>query len=174
MDVYLVDYKRTAFSRSRPREPEKDLFNSLRMDEVMAMLLNDIISRTRIDPKDIGDVITGCALQVGEDWLYGGRMPVLLAGLPPEVPAMGVDRQCSSSMAAIAMGAFEIVAGHSHAVIAGGMEHMTHVPMGDNPMIIYNRKLIEDPRYAKYDMTTGFSMGLTAEKLASLNNIGRR
>ncbi len=172
-DVYLVDYLRTAFSRSRPREPERDVFNSIRMDEALGMLLKEIIRRNNIDPLRIGDVITGCALQVGENWLYGGRHPVFLAGLPFEVPGMGVDRQCASSMAAIAIGSMEIMTGFSDITFAGGMEHMTHVPMGDNPCVTPNYKLTIKPEYAKYQMNISYNMGLTAEKLAELEHISK-
>lgn len=170
-DVYLVDFVRTAFSRSRPNEPERDVFNSLRMDDAVAMLLKEIISRNHIDPLRIGDVITGCALQADENWLYGGRHPIFLAGLPVEVPAMAVDRACSSSMVAMAIGAWEIMTGNSDIALAGGMEHMTHVPLGNNPHIAVNYKLLVRPEYMKYQMNIGYSMGLTAEKLAEVSGI---
>ncbi len=173
MDVYFVDFLRTAFSRSRPNEPERDFFNSLRMDEALGMLLKEIIKRNNIDPLRIGDVITGCALQAGENWLYGGRHPIFLAGLPVEVPAMAVDRACSSSMVAIAIGTWEIMTGNADITFAGGMEHMTHEPMANNPRILPNYKLLVRPEYMKYQMNIGYSMGLTAEKLAEVENISK-
>ncbi|MGC8727220.1 MAG: acetyl-CoA C-acetyltransferase [Thermoplasmata archaeon] len=171
--VYLVYYKRTAFSRSRPNDPAKDVFNNIRMDEAMALLMKDAVKNTGINPKEINDAILGSALQVGENWMYGGRQPVLLAGLPVEVPAMALDRACSSSLNAITIGAMEIMTGNSDIVMAGGMEHMTHVPLNDNPMVQPNLKLLLRPEYMKYDMKTGFSMGLTAEKLAGVKGIKR-
>lgn len=171
--VYLVYYKRTAFSRSRPNDPAKDVFNNIRMDEAMALLMKDAVKNTGINPKEINDAILGSALQVGENWMYGGRQPVLLAGLPVEVPAMALDRACSSSLNAITIGAMEIMTGNSDIVMAGGMEHMTHVPLNDNPMVQPNLKLLLRPEYMKYDMKTGFSMGLTAEKLAGVKGINR-
>jgi len=161
-EVVIADYLRTPFSRSRPKEPEKDKFNKFRMDELCARLVGKLIERTRINPLEIGDIITGCALGVGEQWLYGGRMIPLLAGLPVEVPATSCDRQCGSSMTAMHIGAMEIMTGNSDLVIAAGLEHMTHVPMADNPHFLPNLNILKQ---AKYDMTTGFSMGLTAEKL---------
>lgn len=97
MDVYIVDFLRTAFSRSRPNEPEKDVFNSIRMDEALAKLIRESINRTGgVNPKEIGDVITGCALQADENWLYAGRHPpVFLADLPwrcPQWPWIGRAR----------------------------------------------------------------------------------
>jgi len=173
MDVYLVDFLRTAFSRSRPNEPERDVFNSLRMDEAVGMLLKEMVKRNNIDPLRIGDVITGCALQAGENWLYGGRHPIFLAGLPVEVPGMAVDRACSSSMVAIAIGTWEIMTGNADITFAGGMEHMTHEPMANNPRILPNYKLLVRPEYMKYQMNIGYSMGLTAEKLAEVENISK-
>jgi len=172
-DVYLVYYKRTAFSRSRPNDPPKDVFNNLRMDEALAELLKDSVRSTGVKQREINDVILGSALQVGENWMYGGRQPIFLAGFPVEVPAMAIDRACSSSLNAISIGAMEIMTGNSEIVLAGGMEHMTHVPLGDNPMVSPNLKLLLRPEYMKYDMKTGFYMGLTAEKLASVKGIKR-
>jgi acetyl-CoA C-acetyltransferase len=170
-DAYIVDFLRSAFSRSRPNEPSRDVFNSIRMDEVVAMLLKEMIKRNNIDPLRIGDVITGCALQADENWLYGGRHPIFLANLPVEVPAMAVDRACSSSMVTAAIGSWEIMTGNSDIVFAGGMEHMTHVPLNNNPHVAPNYKLLVRPEYMKYKMNIGYSMGLTAEELAKVSGI---
>lgn len=174
-DVFVVDFLRTPFSRSRPSEPEKDVYNSVRMDQALAMLIGKLLGKTSIKPEEIGDVITGCALQMGENWLYGGRHPVLLAGLPATVPAMALDRQCASSMNAVAEGAMEIMTGNSDVVLAGGMEHLTHVPMSPaiNPALAPNTRLLTRPEYMRYQMGTGYSMGLTAEKLAAESGITR-
>lgn len=170
-DVCLVYYKRTAFSRSRPTEPERDAFNSIRMDQALSNLIRDSVSTTAINPAIIDDLIVGCALQFDENWTWGGRHPLLLAGLPAEVPSMMVDRQCASSLNAIAVGAMEVLSGNSDVVLAGGMEHLTHVPMSNNPRIkpIVSLLGTEYP----YDMTTAYSMGLTAEKLAAQRSISR-
>ena len=134
-DAYLVYFKRTAFSRSRPNDPERDVFNSIRMDEALGQLIKDSVSTTGVKAEEINDVITGCAIQADENWTYGGRQPVLLAGMPVSVPAMSLDRACSSSLNAITIGAMEIMTGVSDIVLAGGMEHMTHVPLSNNPHI---------------------------------------
>ncbi|GGM68851.1 acetyl-CoA acetyltransferase [Thermogymnomonas acidicola] len=172
-DVYIVDFRRTAFSRSRPKEPERDVFNSIRMDEALGLLIKRSVERLSINPSEVNDVIVGCALQADENWLYGGRHPVFMAGMPFDVPSMAIDRACSSSMNAVTIGAMEIMTGNADVVMAGGMEHMTHVPLADNPHIKPNLKLLLRPEYRKYDMNTSYSMGLTAEKLASLKKIGR-
>jgi acetyl-CoA C-acetyltransferase len=172
-DVYLVYFKRTAFSRSRPKDPERDVFNGIRMDEALGRLIKKSVEDTGIKAEEISDVITGCAIQADENWTYGGRHPVFLAGLPFGVPAMSLDRACASSLNAITIGSMEISTGNSDIVLAGGMEHMTHVPLSDNPHIKPNIKLLVRPEYRKYEMNTSYSMGLTAEKLSKLRNIKR-
>ncbi|MGC8506297.1 MAG: acetyl-CoA C-acetyltransferase [Thermoplasmata archaeon] len=172
-DVFIVDYRRTPFSRSRPSDPERDVFNSVRMDEQLGKLYKNLVTRNGIRAEDIGDAISGCALQADENWMYGGRHPVLVGGLPVTVPAMALDRACSSSLNAIGIGYMEIRSGFSDVVLAGGMEHMTHVPLSNNPHVKPNIKLLVRPEFAKLDMNTGYSMGLTAEKLADLRGIAR-
>jgi acetyl-CoA C-acetyltransferase len=172
-DVFIVDYRRTPFSRSRPSDPERDVFNSVRMDEQLGKLYKNLVTRNGIRAEDIGDAISGCALQADENWTYGGRHPVLVGGLPVTVPAMALDRACSSSLNAIGIGYMEIRSGFSDVVLAGGMEHMTHVPLSNNPHVKPNMKLLVRPEFAKLDMNTGYSMGLTAEKLADLKGIAR-
>ena len=172
-EVYVADYLRVPFSRSRPTQPERDVYNSIRMDHALGLIIKKLLEKTAITPEELGDVITGCALQTGENWLYGGRHPVLLAGLPTSVPAHGVDRQCASSMNAAADGAMEIMTGYSEVILAGGIEHLTHVPMGNNPALVPNTRLLTRPEYMKYQMNVGYSMGLTAEKLAGEADISR-
>ncbi len=169
-EVYVVYYKRTAFSRSRPNEPTRDVFNQIRMDVAYSRLIRDAVERTGIRPAEVDDVITGCAYQRDENWTYGGRHPVFLAGLPYEVPSMSVDRACASSMNSISIGAMEIVSGNSDIVFAGGFEHMTHIPRLSNKLCT---PLIEDPRYSEYRMKEAYNMGLTAENLAGTNGITR-
>ncbi len=172
-EVFVVDYLRTPFSRSKPSEPERDVYNSLRMDQALGLLIKKLVERDKVNPEEIGDVISGCSFQVGENWLYGGRHPVLLAGLPVTVPGVAMDRACASSMNAAALGAMEIMTGNSEVVLAGGMEHMTHVPMSNNPQVAPNMRLLASPEYARYQMGTGYVMGLTAEKLAEESGITR-
>jgi acetyl-CoA C-acetyltransferase len=162
-EVVIADYLRTPFSRSRPKEPEKDKFNQFRMDEQLARLVKTLVERDKINQEEIGDIIVGCALGVGENWTYAGRIVTVLAGLSVHIPSIQMDRQCGSSLSAAQIGAMEIQTGNSDIVIAGGMEHLTHVPMQDNPHFIPNLNVLKQ---TKYDMQTGFVMGQTAEKLA--------
>ena len=143
------------------------------MDQAVGHLILKILERTTFRPEEVGDVITGCAFQTGENWLYGGRHPVLLAGLPASVPSKALDRACASSMNAVADGAMEVMTGNSDVVLGGGMEHMTHVPMSNNPGLAPNTRLLAMPEYSKYQMSTGYSMGLTAEKLAREEGFSR-
>lgn len=172
-EVYVADFLRIPFSKSRPSQPEKDVYNSIRMDQALSLLIRKLLERTAFRPEEIGDVVTGCAFQNGENWLYGGRHPVLLAGLPVTVPAMAMDRACASSMNAVAEGAMEIMTGNSDVVLAGGMEHLTHVPIANNPALAPNTRLLTRPEYVRYQMGTGYSMGLTAEKLAEEEGFSR-
>ncbi|KPV63392.1 MAG: acetyl-CoA acetyltransferase [Candidatus Bathyarchaeota archaeon BA2] len=165
-EAVIIGYLRSAFSRSRPREPERDKFNSLRMDHVAAMLIEGLVERTKINPRDIGEVQIASAFGVWEQWTYGGRTAVLLAHLPDTVPALFVDKQCGSSMTALHIGAMEIMTGYSDITIACGIEHMTHIPMGaGNLWINPPMDLVTEKEYQHYDMETGYFMGMTAEKL---------
>lgn len=160
-EVVIVDYLRTAFSRSRPRQPERDVLNQYRADDLAALVIEELVKRSKINPEDIGDVLTGSAFQLGENWTYGGRTVSLMAKLPISVPALALDRQCGSSMSTIQIGAMEIMSGFSDVVVAGGMEHMTHVPMGVG--VKPSPKFGQHP--SGYNAAVAINMGLTAEKL---------
>jgi acetyl-CoA acyltransferase len=98
--------------------------------DLLAEVLNEIVTRSSIDAADVDDVICGCVSQVGEQALNIGRNAWLAAGLPEEVPATTVDRQCGSSQQAIHFAAQGVMAGAYDLAIACGVEHMTRVPMG--------------------------------------------
>ncbi len=175
-EVVIVDMLRSPFSRSRPAQPERDVFNNLRMDEALSRVVKELIKRNNVPPEDIGDILTGCSLQMRENFLMGGRTIVMLAELPFSVPAQGIDRVCISGMSAIHQGAMEIMLDYSEIVIAGGMEHMTHVALDPafNPDLLnVNPRFFQDPNLKKYELQTALSMGLTAEKLFSLTNFTR-
>ncbi|RLC65715.1 MAG: acetyl-CoA C-acyltransferase, partial [Chloroflexi bacterium] len=170
-EVVIVSYLRTPFSRARPREPERDVFNSLRMDDMAGRLVKEMIQRTKINPEEIGDVITGTAMPLLEQWLYGGKGINFLARLPFSVPAQGIDRQCASSMSTVHQGAMEIMLGYSDIVISCGIEHMTHIPAlgggGATQVPILPNPRFFTEEYKDYDLMTAMNMGLTAEKLLS-------
>jgi acetyl-CoA acyltransferase len=168
-EVVIAGYLRTAQSRSRPNDPARDVFAKLRGDELLAKLLPEVIKRTGIDPKEINDFLVGCATGVGEQWSYGGRIPIFLANLPETISAKYVDQQCGSAMAGIHIGFMEIAQEFADIVLVGGYEHMTRVPMGrtttERGYVAPNMSLFADPAYSKWDMMTTMNMGLTAEKL---------
>ncbi|MGD8982964.1 MAG: acetyl-CoA C-acetyltransferase [Desulfobacteraceae bacterium] len=170
-EVVIVDYLRTAQSRSRPRDPARDVFCKMRGDELLSKLLPELINRTGIEPKEIDDFLVGCATAVGEQWAYGGRFPIFLANLPETIPAKFVDQQCGSAMACIHIGFMEIAQEFADVVLVGGYEHMTRIPMGgytsDRGLIAPNMTLFMYPDYQHWDMMTTLNMGLTAEKLFS-------
>jgi len=98
--------------------------------ELSAQVLNGLAERTGIDPGIVDDVIWGCVMQAGEQALDIARTAVLAAGWPESVPGVTVDRQCGSSQQSVHFAAAGVVAGHYDAVVAGGVEVMSRVPMG--------------------------------------------
>lgn len=177
-DAVIVDYLRSAFSRSRPREPERDVFNSERMDDVAAALIKEILRRTNVKGEEVDQLIAGTAQPWSEQMMFGGKTIAFLAELPVSVASHHIDRQCGSSMSTIHTAAMGIMLGYDDVVISCGIEHMTHVPMGgaagNEPSPIKpNMKLVMDPSYAKYEFMTAMNMGLTAEKLWKYAGISR-
>ncbi len=157
-EVVIVDFLRTPMSRSRPNQPERDVFNELPADKLLTSVIKEIIKRAKFDPNEIDEIITGCANQVKENFLYGGRHPVFLAELPETVAAMGLDRQCGSSMSSVHVGAMEIMTGNSDIVLACGMEHMTRIPRGTDLTMRHTElgDAISFPNHAKYNLDQGF------------------
>ncbi len=120
----------------------------------------------QLDPKEIEDVILGCAMPEAEQGMNVARIASLRAGLPVEASAMTINRFCSSGLQAIAMGAERIMAGGAEVVVAGGVESMTMIPMGGN-------KVSANPWLVANYPDSYLSMGLTAERLAARFNITR-
>ncbi len=100
--------------------------------DLAAEPLKALVERNDLDPGVVDDVIMGCVMQVGEQALNIGRNAVLAAGYPESVPATTIDRQCGSSQQAIHFAAQGVMAGAYDVVIAAGVEHMTHTPMGSS------------------------------------------
>ena len=98
-NVVIAAYGRTPFSRSRPKEPEKDPFGQLTGEELLAAIMPAVLERAGISNADADKFLIGCALGVGEQWTFGGRTSALLAGLSPQVPSHFIDMQCGSGMA---------------------------------------------------------------------------
>ena len=103
--------------------------SSIRTDDLAAIPLKALIERNpNVDWNLLDDVIYGCANQAGEDNRNIGRMALLLAGLPKEVPGVTVNRLCGSSMDAVATAARAIKSGEAELIIAGGVESMSRAP----------------------------------------------
>ena len=176
-EAVIAGYLRTAQSRARPNEPARDWFYKLRGDDLLSRVLPELLKRTGVASEEIDDCITGVSNGVGENWTYGGRLPVFLSNFSETVAAKFVDQQCGSSMAAIHMSAMEIMLGYADIVVAAGMEHMTRVPMGQawrkDGHVKLNMSLLEQGKYSHWDIKNAMNMGLTAEKLFSLTDFSR-
>ncbi|MGA9049199.1 MAG: acetyl-CoA C-acetyltransferase [Dehalococcoidia bacterium] len=167
-EVVIIDYLRSPFSRSRPQEPEKDVFNNVRMDEVAAILVNAIIKRTKIDPKEIDECITGTARPQGETATGGGRFPVLLAKLPLNVAGHGIDSACGSSLTALRTAVMTIGCDFAETIFVLGIENMNREP------VRAPSKKFGTQEYDYLDMRTAGNMGLTAEKLYKQTKFSRK
>ena len=121
--AFICDALRTPFGRYG------GALSGVRTDDLAAVPLRALMERNaRVDWASVDDVIYGCANQAGEDNRNVGRMALLLAGLPPDVPGTTVNRLCGSSMDAIQIGARAIMAGEMQLVLAGGVESMSRAP----------------------------------------------
>src|SRR5918999_3689119 len=100
--------------------------------DLLAEVLNETVARSGVDASSVDDVICGCVSQIGEQSLNVGRNAWLAGGLPAEVPATTVDRQCGSSQQAAHFAAQGVLAGAYDVAIACGVESMTRVPMGSS------------------------------------------
>jgi acetyl-CoA acyltransferase len=140
-DAFICDAIRTPFGRFG------GALASVRADDLGAMPLKALMERNPgVDWAAIDDVIYGCANQAGEDNRNVGRMALLLAGLPPEVPGNTVNRLCGSSMDAVGIAARSIKSGEVRLMIAGGVESMTRAPfvMGKAETAFSRAAKIED------------------------------
>jgi acetyl-CoA acyltransferase len=138
-----------------------------RPDELMGLLIEGFAARVPgLDPAVIDDVIIGCAMPEGEQGMNVGRIAALRAGLPVSVPAMTVNRFCSSGVQTLANGAAQIAAGFSGIVLSGGVESMSMVPMG-------GLKPAPNPWLAEHFPASYEAMGMTSEIVAERYGITR-
>jgi acetyl-CoA acyltransferase len=145
----------------------KGTLRTTRPDELAAIATKGALERVpQLDPKEIEDVILGCAMPEGEQGMNVARIASLRAGLPVEVTAMTVNRFCASGLQAIAIAAERIMAGGAEVMIAGGTESMSMIPMGGN-------KISPNPWLVDHYPDAYLSMGLTAERLAKRFGITR-
>jgi acetyl-CoA acetyltransferase family protein len=119
----ILEAVRTPFGR------RGGAYRDTRPDRLLALALRGLVERARLDPSRVEDVINGTVTQAGEQGANVGRLAVLLAGFPVEVPAVTLNRLCGSSQQATHFAAQAVAAGDMHYVIAAGVESMTRVPM---------------------------------------------
>src|SRR5205085_7768957 len=154
-EVVLISSVRTPVGRAF-----KGTLRATRPDELAAVAIKGALSRVpQLDPKEIEDVILGCAMPEAEQGMNVARIASLRAGLPVEVSAITINRFCSSGLQAIAMAAERFMAGAAEVMVAGGTESMTMIPMGGN-------KISPNPWLVEHYPDAYLSMGLTAERLA--------
>lgn len=127
-NAVIIGAVRTAVGKKNGR------LSGVRPDDLLADTLKELVTRTSVDPNEIEDVVIGCVDQVGEQGFNIARNAALIAGLPLDVCGVTMDRMCGSGQQAANFAAMGIMAGQYEAVIAGGIEHMTRVPMGSNAM----------------------------------------
>jgi acetyl-CoA acyltransferase len=155
-EVVFVDGVRTAFGRAG----EQGVFWRTRADDMAVKTVRELLRRNpQVDPAQIGDVILAATAQVGDQGLTLGRDVALLAGIPQSVPGFAVDRMCAGALTAVTAGAGEIALGACDLVVAGGVEHMGHHPMGDD--VDFNPRFVAE---RLVDMSA-VTMGATAENL---------
>jgi acetyl-CoA acyltransferase len=161
-DIVIVSAVRTPVGRAF-----KGTLRTTRPDELAAIAIKGALERVpQLDPKEIEDVILGCAMPEGEQGMNVARIASLRAGLPEEVSALTINRFCSSGLQAIAMAAERIMAGGAEAIVAGGTESMSMIPMGGN-------KISPNPWLVENHPGAYLSMGLTAERVGKRFGITR-
>jgi acetyl-CoA acyltransferase len=163
-DAYIVAAVRTPVGKA-PR----GMFRNVRPDDMLAHVLKGVLARVPgLDPRDIGDVIVGCAMPEAEQGMNVARIGVLLAGLPDTVPAMTINRFCSSGVQAVALAADRIRTGDDDVVVAAGTESMSMVPMMGHKIALNDAVFAKDENVA-----IAYGMGITAEKVAQQWKVSR-
>ena len=161
-EVVIVSSVRTPVGRAF-----KGTLRATRPDELAAVAIKGALDHVpQLDPKEIEDVIIGCAMPEAEQGMNVARIASLRAGLPVETSALTINRFCSSGLQAIALAAERIMAGGAEVIVAGGTESMSMIPMGGN-------KISPNPWLVDHYPDAYLSMGLTAERLAHRFGITR-
>lgn len=162
-DAYIVAATRTPIGKA-PR----GMFNKTRPDDLLVRVLQNALAQAPgLDPALITDAIVGCSFPEAEQGFNIARQSVLLAGLPKTIGGVTVNRYCASGITAIAMAADRIRVGQADAMIAGGVESMSMVPMmGHHPSMNLNM-------FTDENVGMAYGMGLTAEKVAQQWKVSR-
>ena len=161
-EAVIVAGARTAVGKAH-----KGTLKNTRPEELGAAVVGELMRRVpQVDPKEVEDVIMGCAMPEGEQGLNIARIIAVRAGLPTEVPGVTVNRFCSSGLQTIAMAAEKIMCGFADVVIAGGVESMSMVPMA-------GYKPSPNPYLMEHYPQIYMSMGHTAEEVAKRFGVSR-
>lgn len=162
-NVYVVDVLRTPVGKA-PR----GVFKNTLPDDLLAHCIKSLTGRhSNVNWEALGDVIIGCAMPEAEQGMNVARIASLLADLPQSVPAMTINRFCSSGVQSIATAAASIRNGDMHLALAGGVESMSMVPLGGN-------KYTANPAiFNNEDVAIAYGMGITAENVAKRWEISR-
>ncbi|MGV6851678.1 MAG: acetyl-CoA C-acyltransferase [bacterium] len=161
--AYIISAQRTPVGKA-PR----GMFSTVRPDDMLAFLIRSLCDQAEwLDNKEIDDVVIGCAMPEAEQGINVARVSVLLAGLPDNVPAITINRFCSSGLQAISMAADRIRSGAADIMLAGGTESMSMIPM-------MGHKPSGNPNIFKDDhVSIAYGMGITAEKVAEQWDVSR-
>jgi acetyl-CoA acyltransferase len=161
-DAVIVAAARTAVGKA-----PTGALRTVRPDEMAAAVISDVIKRSGgVEARDVDDVILGCAMPEAEQGLNVARIASLRAGIPVEASAVTINRFCSSGLQSIAYAAERIMCGFGQAVVAGGTESMSMVPMGGN-------KVAPNPALVDSYPDVYLSTGLVAENHARESRISR-
>ena len=125
-EAFIVDAVRT------PVGKRNGALSKVRADDLLAVALKELVTRAKVDPAQVEDVIAGCVTQVGEQSMNVAREAALIAGFPKEVPGTTVERFCGSGQQAVNFAAQAVKSGAMDIVIGGGTEVMTRTPMGSD------------------------------------------
>ena len=161
-EAFVVSVVRTAVGKA-----PKGTLRFTRPDDLGAIAVKGAVERVpMLDPKEIEDVIIGCAMPEAEQGMNVARLISLRAGLPIESAAMTVNRYCASGLQTIALAAERIRGGGADVIVAGGAESMSYLPMGGN-------KIAVNPWLMENHPSAYMTMGLTAERVAKHYGITR-
>jgi len=160
-EVYIIAAARTPIGAGKP---ESGALYPMAPVDLAAHVLRQVVRRAQADAADIDDVILGIVTPVDDQGANLARLASLQAGLPPHVPAVSLNRMCGSSQQAIHFGAQAILAGDMDLVLAGGVEMMSHQPLGRD----YPKSW---PANFPYRLV---HQGISAEMMAELWHLGRQ
>lgn len=161
-EAVIVSTARTAVGKAK-----KGSLTQTRADDLGKIVLDAAVERAPgLSKADVEDIIIGCAMPEGEQGLNFARIMALYAGFPVTVPALTINRFCSSGLQAIAFAAERIMLGQADVLIAGGVESMSHVPMT-------GFKVSPNPRIVAEMPEAYMAMGHTAERVAERFGVSR-